>query len=180
MKQLLDSAICIRPLIETDIPKITHRYCFPWSTPEKTHLLWKTYYREQIEGIRTVGIIERNDEILGYGSLLRKSECLSFLNQGIPEINAIWIDEEYRRCGLGRALIVWHENLAYQEGYRQIGLGVGLYADYGAAQQLYFRLGYTPDGNGVTYKGHPVTPCQSYPIDDELILWLIKKIDAVL
>jgi hypothetical protein len=45
-----------------------------------------------------------------------------------------------------RALIKWLENLASQEGYNEIGIGVGLYRDYGPAQQLYFQLGYIPDG----------------------------------
>lgn len=166
----------IRPLIKTDIPKIINRYCFPWSTPEKTKILWDTYYQEQEDKIRTVAVIEKDGEILGYGSLLRKPECPFFTNKDIPEINAIWIDENHRRQGLGKALIKWLEDLASQEGYDQIGIGVGLYRDYGPAQKLYFQLGYTPDGNGITYKGRPTTPGHTYPLDDDLILWLVKSL----
>lgn len=85
------------------------------------------------------------------------------------------IDEDHRRKGLGTALIKWLENLASQEGYNEIGIGVGLYKDYGPAQQLYFQLGYIPEGNGITYKGQPTVPGQSYPLDDDLILWLMKR-----
>lgn len=166
----------IRPLIETDIPKIVSRYSFPWSTPEKTKILWDNYYQEQKEGIRTVAIIEENQEILGYGSLLRKAECPFFLNDNIPEVNAIWIDEDYRRQGLGTTLIKWLEALAKSEGHNQIGIGVGLYRDYGPAQQLYFKLGYIPDGNGITYKGQPTAAGHTYPLDDDLILWLKRDI----
>lgn len=155
----------IRPLIETDIPKIVSRYSFPWSTPEKTKALWDTYYREQEDKVRTVAVIEKNGEILGYGSLLRKPECPFFAQRNIPEVNAIWIDEEHRRKGLGTALIKWIENLASHEGYNEIGIGVGLYRDYGPAQQLYFQLGYLPEGNGITYKGEPTISGQSYPLD---------------
>lgn len=166
----------IRPLIETDIPKIVSRYSFPWSTPEKTKALWGTYYQEQEGKIRTVAIIEINGEILGYGSLLKKPECPFFAQKNIPEINAIWIDENHRKKGLGTALVKWLENLASQEGYQQIGIGVGLYKDYGPAQKLYFELGYSPEGNGITYKGETTTPGQSYPLDDDLILWLTKDL----
>lgn len=166
----------IRPLTKADIPKIVARYSFPWSTPEKTEVLWDLYYHEQQNGIRTVAVIEENHEILGYGSLLRKPECPFFAQKNIPEINAIWIDENHRKKGLGTSLIKWLEKLASQEGYQQIGIGVGLYKDYGPAQKLYFELGYSPEGNGITYKGESTTPGQSYPLDDDLILWLIKSL----
>lgn len=168
--------IHIRPLHKTDIPKIISRYSFPWSTPEKTKSLWETYYQEQENKIRSVAVIEKNGEILGYGSLLLNPECPYFFSQNIPEINAIWIDENYRRQGLGKALIKRLENLAKAKGYHQIGIGVGLYRDYGPAQQLYFQLGYIPDGNGITYKGQSTLAGQTYPLDDELILWLKKEL----
>ena len=167
----------IRSLHKADIPKIVSRYSFPWSTPEKTKTLWDTYYQEQEDKVRTVAVIEANGEILGYGSLLRKPECPFFAQRNIPEVNAILIDEEHRRKGLGMALIKWIENLASQEGYNEIGIGVGLYRDYGPAQQLYFQLGYLPEGNGITYKGQPTIAGQSYPLDDDLLLWLVKPLN---
>lgn len=166
--------ILIRLLSENDIAQIASRYCFPWSTPEKTNNLWDTYYREQQNGTRTVAVLEENHQILGYGSLLRTPECVLFAQKNIPEINAIWIDEDHRRQGHGTALIKWLETLASHEGYQQICIGVGLYKDYGPAQKLYFQLGYVPDGNGVTYKGQSTVAGQTYPLDDDLIFWLIK------
>ena len=58
------------------------------------------------------------------------------------------------------------------------GIGVGLYADYGAAQQMYVSRGYVPDGLGVTYEWKPVIGGQQVKVDDELVLWLVKKIKA--
>lgn len=168
--------ILIRAMNAQDIEKIVSRFTFPWSTPENTKALWDTYYREQQKEIRTVAVLEENREILGYGSLLRKPECPFFAKKNIPEINAIWIDENHRRQGLGKALIKWLEDLARHEGYDQIGIGVGLYQDYGVAQKLYFKLGYVPDGNGLTYKGQPTIPGQTYPLDDDLIFWLEKSL----
>lgn len=166
----------IRPLIEADLPKIVSRYSFPWSTQEESQTLWELYFQEQENRIRTVAVIEEKNEILGYGSLLRNPECPFFAKKNIPEINAIWIDEDHRNKGLGTALIQWLEKLAIDEGYPQIGIGVGLYKDYGPAQKLYFKLNYSPEGNGITYKGEPTSPGQSYILDDDLILWLTKDL----
>ncbi len=124
----------IRSLHKTDIHKIVSRYSSPWTTPEKIKTLWDTYYQEQKDKVRTVAVIEKDDEILGYGSLLRKPESPFFAQKNITEVNAIWIDEDHRRKGLGTALINWLENLVSQEGYNEIGIGVGLYRDYGLAQ----------------------------------------------
>lgn len=172
----LGKRVLIRPLTKLDIPKIVSRYSFPWSTPEKTQALWDSYHQEQQSGVRTVAVLKKNHEILGYGSLLRNSECPFFADKNIPEINAIWIDKDYRKQGLGTALIKWLENLASQEGYQHIGIGVGLYKDYGPAQKLYFKLGYEPEGNGITFKGQATIPGQLYPLDDDLIFWLIKSL----
>lgn len=55
-------------------------------------------------------------------------------------------------------LIKWLENLGSQEDYNEIGIGVGLYRDYG------------PN------KGQPTVTGQSCPLDDNLILWLVKTL----
>jgi hypothetical protein len=68
------------------------------------------------------------------------------------------------------------EDLARQRGCRQIGLGVGLYADYGAAQRLYLKLGYVLDGRGITYKYLPARGGETFRIDDDLLLWLVKSL----
>jgi hypothetical protein len=61
-----------------------------------------------------------------------------------------------------------------------IGIGVGLYAGadggYGAAQRLYVKRGYIPDGKGVTYNHEPTIPGNSYPLDDSMVLWLTKRL----
>jgi len=35
-----------------------------------------------------------------------------------------------------------------------VGIGVGLYADYGTAQRMYARRGYVPDGHGLFSQEH--------------------------
>jgi len=173
-KSPLDGKITIRPMSEGDIDIIAIDHCPPWSTVQETKDRWLKYYKEQQENIRTVGVVEQGKEILGYGSLFLKSEYPHFSN--VPEINDVWIYEEYRNKGLGTKLISWLEDIAKDKGYKKIGIGFGLYADYGSAQKLYFHLGYAPDGHGVTYKYQATIPGQTYPLDDDLILWLVKSL----
>lgn len=164
----------IRPMHETDIHVISIDHCLSWSSIQETKEKWSRYYRDQQSNIRTVGIVEQGSKILGYGSLLLKSQYPYFA--GIPEIHDVWIYKEYRRKGLGSRLISWLEELAKGKGYQKIGIGVGLYADYGSAQRLYTRLGYIPDGQGITYEYQPTVPGKPYLLDDELILWLKKDL----
>lgn len=168
--------IFVRELIISDISLLAQRFCFPWTTEELTKEKWNKYLAEQQSKIRTVFVIEKENLILGYASLLYSSDYSYFRDKKIPEIQDLWIDEAHRNAGFGTMLIKHVESFAKEKGYNQIGLGVGLYKDYGAAQQLYPKLGYVPDGFGVTYKTKFVKPGESYPIDDDLILWLTKTL----
>lgn len=161
---------------EEDINILAHNFCFPWSTMQETQEKWTKYYAEQQSHIRLVGVVTKRDQLIGYGSLLLDSNYPYFKEENIPEIHDIWIDKNSRRSGCGKKLITYLEDLARHAGYKYIGLGVGLYSDYGPAQKLYVQLQYVPDGNGVTYKDLPVTPGEKYPVDDELILWMEKAL----
>jgi hypothetical protein len=41
---------------------------------------------------------------------------------------------------------------------------------------MYVRRGYIPDGRGITYKWEPVTGGQQVRADDDLVLWLVKRL----
>lgn len=166
----------IREMQEEDIKSLVDHFCFPWSSLQATSHKWQQYYEEHQNQMRTVYIVENEGEIIGYGSLLNASGYSYFKEADIPEINDIWVSEKWRRKGFGKKLIHYIENEARKTGYRKIGLGVGLYADYGTAQKLYFQLSYKPNGKGITYKTIPVIPGESYAVDDDLLLWLIKDL----
>jgi hypothetical protein len=58
-------------------------------------------------------------------------------------------------------------------------LSVGLHEGYGSAQRMYVRRGYVPDGTGAWYRGEPCTPYSDYPVDDDLVLHLYKKLHGL-
>ena len=60
---------------------------------------------------------------------------------GLPQINALEIDENYRRRGLATMLIAAAENEARCQGFSMIGLGVEI--SNKPAKRLYEKLGYS-------------------------------------
>ena len=60
---------------------------------------------------------------------------------GLPQINALEIDEDHRRRGLATMLITAAENEARRQGFSTIGLGVEISNE--PAKRLYEKLGYS-------------------------------------
>lgn len=130
------------------------------------------------QGGQTLVEMVLEGESVGRGTLKWHSAYGPFREAGIPEINDLWVRREHRGLGLGRRMIAHIEGLARAAGAATIGIGFGLYADYGPAQRLYVRLGYVPDGRGISYRDEAVTPGEPIPIDDYAILWLVKELVA--
>ena len=137
---------------------------------------WDEYLNQNSLGTRLVKVIEMNEKVIGFGTLKFSSDYINFRLQNIPEINDILIAPGDRNKGFGQAIVHALELEAKKLGHVVIGLAVGLYKDYGSAQRLYARMGYVPDGNGITYQNQLVVPGNAYPVDDDLLLWLTKKI----
>lgn len=60
---------------------------------------------------------------------------------GLPQINALEIDKDYRRRGLATMLIAAAESEARRQGFSMIGLGVEISNE--PAKKLYEKLGYS-------------------------------------
>lgn len=175
-EKMATSDIHIRFMKSQDVELLAHAFLFPWTSLSKSLEKWQRYHQEQEENLRAVCLVENKETIIGHGSLLWLSAYPNFRDQGIPEINDVWISEGERCKGAGTLLLAHLASTAKEKGYAQVGLGVGLYQDYGSAQKLYWKLGYKPDGHGITYKCLPVIPGQAYPVDDDLILWMTKSL----
>ena len=164
----------IRALRDTDISAILTAEGGPWWLRDQAY--WSRCLVEQHEGTRSPVVAVCDGKIAAYAHLLWRSEYPAFGESGIPEINNLRVAEGFRRRGIAKSLIAHFERLAVTAGHPAIGLGVGLYADYGAAQQLYVTLGYVPDGHGVMYRYCGAAPGSMVQLDDELLLWLVKRI----
>jgi len=94
----------------------------------------------------------------------------------IPEIQDLFVIDDARRKGVGAAMIAHCENLIRDDDHTHAGISVGLHAGFGAAQHLYARMGYIPDGYGVTYDRQPVKAGEMRAVDDNLCLMLVKAL----
>lgn len=131
------------------------------------------YLAEQRHGARACYVAEVGDAVAGYCTLLWESPYQPFKAAGIPEIADLNVLPPFRSHGVGSALLDTVETAAGDRG-AVVGLGVGLYADYGAAQRLYVRRGYLPDGRGVMYEYRTVEAGQTIPIDDGVTLMMTR------
>lgn len=113
--------------------------------------------------------------LAGVSHLKYVSDYPYFKELNIPEINDLNVFREYQRNGIANRIIEEFENIVSRQLPR-IGIGVGLHRDYGAAQRIYVRRGYIPDGNGIIYDHQPVVPGSMVCADDDLNLYLIKEL----
>ena len=99
-----------------------------------------------------------------------------YKDDGIPMIVDFAVLEKYQRRGVGRALMDTAENIAAMRA-DAVCLAVGMNSRYGAAQRIYIKRGYVPDGSGLWYKGR-VWPQYEGGIvnDDDLMIWLRKEL----
>jgi GNAT superfamily N-acetyltransferase len=144
-----------------------------WNRDERH---WSDLLRQVELQQRVTLVAVHEGHVVGYGSLLWRSSYPGFATAGIPELHDLATDTHHRGRGIATSLIAALEALARQAGHTRTGLGVGLYRDYGPAQRLYVRLGYMPDGNGITYRHEPVVPGAASPVDDDLLLWLTRQL----
>jgi GNAT superfamily N-acetyltransferase len=138
--------------------------------------LWAAYLAEHQAGLRLVVLAWDGTRPLGYGNLVWTPGYAPFRAGGIPEINNLGVDIKVRGQGVCTALIRHFEDRAREAGRAVMGIGVGLYPDYGPAQRLYAKLGYRPDGHGIAYAEKTVAPGEMVRLDDDLVLWMTKPL----
>jgi GNAT superfamily N-acetyltransferase len=131
---------------------------------------------EQAAQTRKIFIAAANNSNAGYGMLNWQPQYALYQRLGIPEIQDLNVIPAARRRGIATALIAHCEGVARQRDCSQIGISVGLTASYGAAQVLYTKLGYRPDGNGISYDRIPVDFGEVRPVDNDLCLMMIRDL----
>jgi ribosomal protein S18 acetylase RimI-like enzyme len=110
--------------------------------------------------------------------VLWRSGYAPFAAENIPEVADFNVLPEWRRRGFGKALMDDAERRIAEKS-PVAGIGVGMTADYGAAQRLYVKRGYIPDGRGLTYDGNVLAHGESTLNDDSLVLYFTKALSRI-
>lgn len=131
---------------------------------------------EQQTEKRVILVAESGDALMGYAQLVWSPEYPPFKRLGIPEIQDLNVVPLVRRQGLGGRLVAACEELVRMSCKQEIGIAVGLDSSFGAAQRLYVKKGYVPDGAGVCYDDVPSRAGELRPVDGQLTLKFIKTL----
>lgn len=135
-----------------------------------------TRLKDMEEGNCIALTAEFKGEPAGYVNVYFDGKGGIFGKKGIPEIVDFGVLEKYRRRGIGSVLMDTAEQIA-KERSDVVYLAVGLHGGYGSAQRMYVKRGYLPDGTGAWYGNKPCEPYEdTYPLDDDLVLYLSKKL----
>ena len=163
----------IRLLEQSDISVIVEAFKqIGWNKPASQY---EGYLKEQNLGVRKVFVAFVDEKFAGYIAICWKSTYPPFHESQIPEIVDFNVLPNYRRQGIGTALMDKVENeIAKRSAIA--GIGVGMDSDYGAAQRLYVLRGYVPDGHGLHYRGHYPQHGEQVTVDDDLVLYFTKEL----
>lgn len=145
-----------------------------WNKPASQY---RRYLDEQSSGDRTVWVARVESVFAGYVTVNWTSPYAPFREAAIPEIQDFNVLPAYRERGVGTALLDRaEESIAGRSNVA--GIGVGLGSAYGAAQRLYVRRGYVPDGRGVTYRYRHLEEGDETRIDDDIVLWFTREVSS--
>jgi GNAT superfamily N-acetyltransferase len=170
---MLRESIQIRKMLQKDVPIVCK--VFKENGIEKSPGYIERCWEENQTGNRISLLAFYHDDFVGSLHLLLKSKYPYFVENGIPEINDFNVIKPVRRLGIGNQLMDDVEQIAFEK-YGIIGVGVGMHLHYGQAQRLYAKRGYIPDGRGLTYHNKQLNPGVKVYADDDLILYMTKKI----
>jgi len=163
--------LTIAELREADITDIAKAF----ATLNKTEQQYRRYFEQQQMLSRVVLVARSDGAIAGYVTVVWQSDYSPFREDGIPEIQDFNVLPDFRRRRIGSRLMEAAERLVAGRS-RTCGIGVGLHHDYGAAQRLYALRGYVPDARGITSHGRRMSWGDEAKIDDDLVLWLTKRV----
>src|ERR1051326_5220660 len=129
----------IRPLEHADVPIMVAAFeKLGWNKPASQY---ERYFIEQAMDIRDVYVAYVGEEFAGYLTICWVSPYPAFRDANIPEIVDFNVLPEFRRQGIGSALMDKAES-EIAKFSDVAGIGVGMTSDYGSAQRMYVQIGY--------------------------------------
>lgn len=141
-----------------------------WNKPASQY---ERYLAEQTAGVREVLVAREGGKFCGYVTVCWQPDYPPFRDDHIPEIQDFNVLPAFRRRRIGSRLMDEAEQLVLSRS-SAIGIGVGLYHDYGPAQRLYVLRGYVPDALGLTSHGKRLSWGDEAKVDDDLVLYFTK------
>ena len=173
MKKITTDHLTLREIHVKD-PKIIHK-AFQMQGWEKPVTLYQKYLKYQETGERDIIIAILSDEFAGYLTIQWQSDYLPFQKKEIPEIIDFNVLKKFQRQNIGTILMDEAERRIKKKS-KYAGIGFGVTQDYGAAQILYIRRNYIPDGNGLVINSKPVQYEDQVTINDDLVFYLTKEL----
>ena len=170
-----DGTIRIRSMILEDAKILYDEYLsYGWHPQIK---IYEDYYKEQEAGERLVFIAEYKGQVKGQCTLILHPTEGPWGGKIYPEIADLRVFLDIRGKGIGNKLLDVAEGEAIKLS-DMVFLAVGVHSGYGAAQRIYIKRGYIPDGSGVWYQNKVLdqyAPCIN---DDDLLLFLSKSLTS--
>jgi GNAT superfamily N-acetyltransferase len=130
----------------------------------------EAHFADHSDGQGVTFIAKCGEDIAGYITVSLKARV-----KDMPCIVNFVVFESYRRQGLGSQLMDIAEAYLAQ-GADRVVLWVPIIGRFGPAQRLYAKRGYVPDGDGVVKHGVPVTEGETHPVDEDLLLCMVKDL----
>jgi GNAT superfamily N-acetyltransferase len=167
--------LMIRNLEEQDITPIVAAFAaVGWNN--KTTEQYERYLAEQERGAIDVRVAFLAGRFVGYLKIVWKPDYPPYREGNIPEIQDLNVLPDVRRQGIASRLMDEAERIVAEAGYSTIGIGFGMTADYGMAQQMYVRRGYVPDGRGLVSHNRVLEYGDTAIVDDDLVLYLTREL----
>ncbi|MGX7198723.1 GNAT family N-acetyltransferase [Enterococcus nangangensis] len=164
--------INFRKMKQEDICKLAEMFVNQgWDARED---VLKKYWEEQVLGARIVLVAEIPTELAGYVTLIKVASHGPFANL-YPEVADFNVFKKYQKLGIGNKLLENIEQKA-KNFSNIITLGVGMHSGYGAAQRMYVKRGYIPDGTGLWFNNKNLAEDEPCLNNDDLVIYLSKSI----
>ncbi|MCX6380020.1 MAG: GNAT family N-acetyltransferase [Armatimonadetes bacterium] len=143
---------------------------YPWNPAEAD-----AHFADHASGGGDSFLAWDGEKLAGYLTIRWVSHNSVFRENNIPLIHHLAVFEPYRKRGIATQLMDSGEGLIATRATKA-GITVGIFDEYGAAQRLYVKRGYIPDGRGVCQGHHLITRGEIHRIDDDLIIWMTKDL----
>ena len=165
--------LLIRDMTDTDVAaRVADDTAHGWETSDERH---RERLIDAAAGRSIALTADYQGQPAGFLSIYFPARIYVYAERGIPELVDFGVFDKFWRHGIGSALMDIAEGIVGERTDR-VCLGVGLHSGYGAAQSLYVRRGYIPDGTGVWYQDKVCEPYGECRNDDDLILYMVKEL----